>query len=222
MINYRHFYSLNILLALGMFCITRASFAESRRDSDIRTVDFRNFTYPVSGAAAEVTKTKSIRVRNGIFEKQWEEKNGSLGSTTQSISFSVNSVSYGDINRDGSDEAVVDTGFSWMGGYQQDESRMYVYTVGGGRPELLKVPDIEDQVRRDFSRHNKSRDPCEEGIYAWSAKASGEGLVKVDATVGNPHTCYDARKGYPIVSMSYRLSDNRWVLAESPKRWRKK
>jgi hypothetical protein len=209
-------------MAIGVFNSTPAISDESRRQGDIRSVDFRNFPYPVSGVAAEMTKQKFIHARNGAYEKQWKEEIGNLGSRIQTITFSVNSVSYGDITGDGKEEAVVDTSFSWMGGYQQDETRMYVYTVKNGKLELVVVPDIADQIDRDFSRHNKSKDPCEDGIYGWSAKASGEGQVKVDATLGNPHTCYDGSKGYPMVSMSYRLGDNRWILTQAPKRWREK
>jgi hypothetical protein len=135
---------------------------------DIRGVDFRNFAYPTSGVAAEITKQKSIRVRNGVYEKHWKDNEIS----EDSFSFSVESVSYGDITRDGKADAVVETTFSWMGGVQQYESRIYVFTVIDGRTELVRVPDIANQIYRDFSRYNKSHDPCEDGVFTFSAKAS--------------------------------------------------
>lgn len=135
--------------------------------------------------------------------------------------FSVGSVSYGDIDRDGKEEAVVDTGFGYMGRVQQTEPRMYVYRLEGGKPVLLASPDIETLIARDFSP-TKRDDPCEDGIFSWSAEATEEGVVKVDAFVGNLRICYDEKKGYNMVTMKYVLKGNRWVLAEAPKRWRKK
>ena len=206
------------LIALAAPGIFRDTCAESGRD--IRDVDFRNFSYPVSGVAAEVTRARSIRVKQGIFAKEWEEKH-SLGSMTKRFTFSVNSVSYGDIDHDGTEDAVIDTSFSWMGGYQQDASQMYVYTVKSGGPELIGVPDIGAQIERDFARLSKSKGRCEDGVYSWSVVATREGLIKAEAIIGNPHVCFDEEKGYSMASMTYRLEANRWVLVKALKRWRK-
>jgi hypothetical protein len=208
-----------IFPAVGMFCLSQATSAASDHTSDIRSIDFRNFTYPISGTVAEdILKAKSIRVRNGIYEKEWRDK---VGDMQQSVNFSVNNVSYSDINRDGKEEAVVDTGFSWTGASEQTAALMHIYMLKGGKPVRLLVPDLEAQLGRDFSPANE-QDPCEDGIYTWTSQATGEGVVKVDAFVGNLKICYDEKKGYNMLTMKYWLKDNRWILAEAPKRWRKK
>ncbi len=204
-----------VVLLLFLMGLGQAGVSGEAGTKDIRSVDFKNFSYPATGVAAEITKKKSIRVRNGEH-KNWKDE-----FRADSFSFSVESVSYGDLTGDGKEEAIVDTSFSWMGGVQQDESRIYVYTMIDGNPQLVPVPDIANQIDRDFSRHNKSSDRCADGIYSFSAKASAEGLVKVDAVLGNPRICYEENKGYPMASMSYRISDNRWILVQPPKFWRK-
>ena len=218
MIKTCRFYSLLIFAAVAMFILIQAASAASDHASAIRSIDFRNFTYPISGAAADILKAKSVRVRDGVYEKEWWDN---VGDMQQSVNFSVGNVSYGDINRDGQEEAVVDTGFSWMGASAQTVARMYVFTVKGGKPVLLAVPDLEAQIDRDFSPANKD-DHCENGIYTWTAQATREGVVKVDAFVGNLKVCYDEKKGYNMLTMKFRLKNNRWVLAEAPTRWRKK
>ncbi len=217
MIKFNQYYVASISLVVAVIIFTHDSHAESRRDSDIQSIDFKNFAYPASDVAAEITKKKSIRVQNGEYKNFKDDE-----FREDSFSFSVESVSYGDITGDGKEEAVVDTSLTWMGGVQQDESRIYVYTMTEGKPKLVLVPDIANQIDRDFSRYNKSNDPCEDGVFTFSAIASKGGLLKVDAVLGNPHACYDERKGYPMASMSYRISDNRWILVEPPTFWRQK
>lgn len=88
---------------------------EAGGEKNIRSVDFRNFTYPISGGGAEIVKAKSIRVRDGKYERRWND----AVASDESFSFSVESVSYGDIDGNGKEEAVVDASLSWMGGVQQ-------------------------------------------------------------------------------------------------------
>jgi len=210
-----------VLLALGLFSTPQVISADSLDKSGIRSIDFRNFTFPVFGSTAEITKAKSIRVRDGTFNNWSKYEEGLDGS----FSFSVESVFYGDITGNGKEEAVVDTLFSYQGAsHPYSEQRLYFYSMKDSRPVLLRLPDIGDQLDRDYSQFNRSKDPCSEHVISWSAEVSVKGIIKVDAVVGDfpPRNCYDEKKGYRMVTMYYRLQNNRWVFAQAPKLWRKK
>jgi len=211
-------FMVSALLALGLFGTTQVISADSLVKSDIRSIDFRDFTFPAFGIAAEITEAKSIRVRDGLFNNWSKYEEGLYGS----FSFSVNSVSYGDITGNGKEEAVIDTIFSYMGAHEQFEQRLYFYSMKDSHPVLLRLPDIGDQLDRDYSQLNRSKDPCSEGVFSWSAEVGGKGLIKVDASVGDLRHCYDEKKGDRMVTVYYKLQNNRWVFAQEPKLWRKK
>jgi hypothetical protein len=103
--------------------------AQPAAAGDIRRVDFRNFTYQASCATEDGTLV-DIRVRDGEFRR--EDKYNAL-------SFSVFSVSYGDLTGDGHAEAAIATNCNTGGTGQFSEGM--VFSMQGGQPVLLaRVP----------------------------------------------------------------------------------
>lgn len=131
-----------ILIFALVLCCLRLSAQEN-----IRQVDFRNFTYPVSGHllghnslrwldgstantsrrpiplfdGKDLTKTSSF-VMNGKEYAQYE-------------GFTFESVRYADLTGDGKEEAIVD--LEYHSGGTQTTDYVYVYTLDHHRPKLL-------------------------------------------------------------------------------------
>jgi hypothetical protein len=99
--------------------------------SNIRSVDFKNFTYAAHCAGA---KPSSMKVTDGEFleEKQME-------GYTDRMSFTVMDVAYGDLNADRSDEAVILTVCNTGGTGNFSEG--FVYAMKRGKPSLVaRIP----------------------------------------------------------------------------------
>src|SRR5687767_7431093 len=84
------------LLSIG-FLFFAPSFAIAQ--GGIRAVDFKNFTYQPNCAGEE---TQTITVKNGeySFEKQMQDY-------VDRLHFNIFSITYGDIDGDGSEEAII-------------------------------------------------------------------------------------------------------------------
>jgi hypothetical protein len=90
--------------------------------SDIRKVDFKNFTYDV-----QIFETKEkLTLKNGEFDRNTEE---------EKLFFSVEVESYGDIDGDGKEEAVVTTMMNTGG--TGNFSGGIIFTMKGGKPVIL-------------------------------------------------------------------------------------
>ncbi|MES1242996.1 MAG: hypothetical protein ABUT39_15375 [Acidobacteriota bacterium] len=101
--------------------------------ADIHKVDFRNFTYRPSCADFESSEANvPVQIAGGKLE-------GKPGSALEGIFFDVEEVIYGDLDGDGSDEAVVRTNCNTGGTGQFDEG--FVYGMKDGKPVLLgRIP----------------------------------------------------------------------------------
>lgn len=189
---------------------------ESGNKNSIRSVDFKNFSYPLFPEAKKVAqRMKSpVQVKNGCFEIKWKDPM----FYGQEI-FCAELIIFGDITGDEIEDAIVNSSFSF-GSHRQEY--LYIYTIADGKLALLHVPDIGEQIERDYSKYNTSKDTCDDGVWAYSAKAIRKGLLELELTIGNQHHCFDEKKGYNMATMKYRLDNNRWVLAEPPRRWRAK
>ena len=100
-------------------------------DQEIRKVDFKNFTYEPSCAYDE---NKKITVKNG--EYSYEKP---ADGYTDRFFFKVFEISYGDLNGDNSEEAVVLTVCNTGGTGNFTEG--FIYTLKDGKPALFaKIP----------------------------------------------------------------------------------
>lgn len=81
-----------MLIVIALCCLGASTIAQS----DIRRVDFRNFSYRLR--CGDVDVVSKVSVKGGEYSG---DKAG------HDIYLSINKVLYGDLNRDGKDEAVV-------------------------------------------------------------------------------------------------------------------
>lgn len=126
-----------MLLIAILVAANLAAFGQSA----IQKVDFNNFTYePGCTAMEEGAKPEKITVKNGEFERSTK-----VDDYTDHFFFKIFSVTYGDLNGDKQDEAIVLSNCNTGGTGQFTEG--YVYTMKGGKPSL--VVRIEGGDRAD-------------------------------------------------------------------------
>ena len=100
-------------------------------NQDIRKVDFKNFTYQPDCA---YENNKKITVRNGDYS--YEKP---ADGYTDRFDFKVFEVSYGDLNGDNSEEAIVLTVCNTGGTGNFTEG--FIYALKDGKPDLFtKIP----------------------------------------------------------------------------------
>ena len=130
-------------------------------DQQIRKVDFKNFTYQPSCTYED---KKNITVKNGEFSAEKQED-----GYVDRFYFNISSVTYGDLNGDNSEEAVVLTICNTGGTGNFSEG--FVYTLKGDKPVLfVTIPggDRADGGLRSARVDNgqlvvESNDPGENG-----------------------------------------------------------
>ncbi len=99
--------------------------------SDVKKVDFNNFTYEASCAGEDVAK---VTVKDGEFS---EEKQ--VDGYTDRFFFKSFNVTYGDLTGDKKDEAIVLTVCNTGGSGNFTEG--FIYGIKSGKPELLaRIP----------------------------------------------------------------------------------
>ncbi len=94
-----------------------------KMQDEIRKVDFKNFTYEASCAGEDKTK---ITVKKGEFSQEKGD---------DKIYFNVMNVSYGDVNADQSEDAIILTVCNTGGTGQFSEG--FIYEMKNGKPALL-------------------------------------------------------------------------------------
>ena len=138
-----------------------AASGRATTNQDIRKVDFRNFTYEPGCAYDD---NKKVTVKNGEFS--YEKP---ADGYTDRFYFKVFEISYGDLNNDNSEEAVVLTVCNTGGTGNFSEG--FIYTLKDGKPALFaNVPggDRADGGLRTAKVDNgqlvvESNDPGETG-----------------------------------------------------------
>ena len=115
----------NIFLILAVFACLAIS---AQAQSDIRKVDFKNFTYEPLCAGGE---TEKVTVKNGEISAERKID----GEYTERFYFEVFHIAYGDVDGDKNDEAVILSVCNTGGTGQFTEG--FVYTLKNGKPSLL-------------------------------------------------------------------------------------
>lgn len=111
--------ALIFVLVAGVNCVSA--------QSNIRSVDFKNFTYDAFCVGEEIEK---ITVRDGEFSKETQED-----GYVDRFSFEITAVEYGDIGNDKQEEAVILSNCNTGGTGQFSEG--FVYGMKNGKPTLL-------------------------------------------------------------------------------------
>lgn len=119
-------------LALALTA-TISAFAQT----SIRDVDFNNFTYEPEFCGGE--DRRKLTVKNGEFSEEKE-----VDGYTDRTYFSVFGVTYGDLDKDGREEAVVASICNTGGTGNFTEA--YVYTMKGGEPSLVVTLEGGDRA----------------------------------------------------------------------------
>lgn len=104
-----------------------AGTAKAQTDQQIRGVDFKNFTYQPDCAGEE---SKKVTVKNGEFSSE-KQADGYVDR----FYFKVMNVSYGDLNGDNSEEAIVLTVCNTGGTGNFTEG--FIYSLKDGKPTLF-------------------------------------------------------------------------------------
>lgn len=111
-----------IILAAALL-IPQSAYPQ-RLGSSIRSVDFRNFTFPRTASLRNPGNPKTFRLKNGEFLE-----------TENQVGMYLAEVTHGDVTGDGVEEAMVRLGIH-TGGSSMPNC-LYVYTLKGNRPRLL-------------------------------------------------------------------------------------
>ena len=169
--------------------------------TDIRKVDFLNFTYPSSLCSVEFGKQgigKTVLVRKGEFKNK-------------NVYFSVleDKVIYGDVTGDAREEAIVPIDCGAITA-NFSRSEVYIYTIKDGRPTL--VAELSDKsMEQDYRRYY----PATETYWG----VTGEGLkisngnLEIEVLADGSH----AAPQY-IVTLQYRLNGESFRLIGKPQR----
>lgn len=113
----------------AVMIILACSFLSASAQTDIRKVDFKNFTYEAGCAGEDTTK---ITVKNGEFSE--EEKIDA--EITARFYFKIfDDIAYGDMNGDGKDEAVILSLCNTGGSGNFTEG--FIYTLKNGKPAMM-------------------------------------------------------------------------------------
>lgn len=169
--------------------------------TDIRKVDFLNFTYPSSLCSQEYGKEgigKTVRVRNGEFK-------------SKNVYFTVagDKVIYADVTGDGREDAIVPIDCGAVGA-NFSRSEIDVYTVQNGHAKLLAGISDKD-LERDYRRHYPDAESYW-GLDADGLKVKG-GHLEFDVLADGSH----AAPKY-IVTLEYGLSGGALRLVGKPQR----
>ena len=164
-------------VVLAVLILLFSGFASAEKG--IRQIDFKNFSYPLSGSTLghdrlkwlDVSAARQIRLTNGK-------------DNSRPPGFTLESVSFADVAGQKQDDAIVVLHFN-TGGTQQTDY-VYIYTIAVGKPKLLAYFHAGDRaysgLRRVYAEdgklvvelfdpEKKSGDCCSSGIvrtrYKW-------------------------------------------------------
>jgi hypothetical protein len=173
----------------------------SANETDIRKVDFLNFTYHSSLCSKEYRRKgigRIVRVRNGEFKNK-------------NVYFAVanDRIVYADVTGDGTEDAIVPVECGAPGA-NFTRSEVYLYTIQNGRATLLAGTN-DKNMERDYRRHYPDAESFW-GINENGLKAEN-GNLKIDVLADGPH----ASPKY-IVTLEYHLSGKALQLIGKPER----
>jgi len=179
----------------------RPSSTSSGTITDIRQVDFLNFTYHSSLCSQEYGRkgiARIVRVSKGEF------KNKNVYFTVEE-----NRVIYGDVTGDGREDAIVPIECGAITA-NFSLSEVYIYTIKDGRTSLLAAISDKD-MERDYRRSYPDAESY------WGINENGlklqNGNLEIEVLADGPH----AAPKY-IVTLEYRLSGESFRLVGKPQR----
>jgi hypothetical protein len=170
-------------------------------ETDIKKVDFLNFTYSSSLCSQEFGNKgigKTVRVTKGEFKNK-------------SVYFAVDQdkVTYGDLNGDGSDEAVVPISCGAISA-NFSRSEVHVFTIKDGRTTLLGA--LND---KSFERDYRRSYPEAESYWGGTEKGPkvNNGNLEIEVLTDGSH----AAPKY-VALLEYHLTGGSFSLISKPQR----
>jgi hypothetical protein len=134
---------------VALFLLLASSFgvsavAQTKTSSTVRDVDWMNRTYTVTaGALLGEAKTAYFPVKKGQYDTP--------ESATDEYHFSIRSVSFGDVNTDGKEDALVVADLSYGGNGLDTIAQVYSINAKGELVALLQVSPDYDNAALDTS-----------------------------------------------------------------------
>jgi hypothetical protein len=169
--------------------------------SNIRKVDFRNFTYQSDLCSQEIRGiSASVKIRGGSFQNE-EVSYGVVG----------NKVFYGDLTADGREEAVVHNSCGELGG-NFGLSEIFIYTFDNGRA-VLRAKFSDSEMERDYLRHYPSGTL---GGVAHNGVKVRNGYLNIERFAEGSHASPEF-----LVTLVYKLRSGRLELQGPPARRRR-
>jgi hypothetical protein len=169
--------------------------------TDIRKVDFLNFTYHSSLCSQEYGKKgigKTVRVRNGEFKNQ-------------NVYFAVTekAIVYADVTGDGQEDAIVPIECGAITA-NFALSEVYVYTLQNGSATFLAGISDKD-LERDYRHHYPDAESYW-GVNENGVKAN-KGNLEIEVLADGPHA-----SPQHIVTLEYHWSGKALRLLGKPQR----
>lgn len=164
--------------------------------SEIRKIDFRNFTYHSTLCTQELWRDglgETVRVRNGQFKNA-------------EVYYAVERPIYGDLTSDNQEEAVIAVGCNaHVANFSLSE--VHVYGIKNNEVELLASFD-DRQMESDYEGYFPRPDGALWSIN--SIRVSG-GNLEIDRFADGPMSC-----PMYLATFQYRLEGERLVLIKRP------
>lgn len=192
----------NVLKELRLYLLDKTT-NYSTSSKPIRKVDFRNFEFTLSGVDADVFEKQNIKVKIGKYSTKTRESYGVWEE------FTVGKIIYGDLTGDGSEEAIIDTATTLIGGSPASFTThaYYVYGIENGSAKFLTRLDIDT----DYFSFRDDNDECDESLTVKSAKIEN-GLLVLNA-VSSGLRCSGV--GYNVL-LKYKWNGEKLGLTENP------
>src|SRR5262249_48433043 len=135
-----------IIVSIALGAPPNSSALQSSPNKTIRSVDFRNFSYPKTKELYSPNSTKrSFRLKDGLLPEIRDKQGDVVGEGV-----GLRKVSYGDITGDGQEEAIVILSYlTWGSGIF---NCVYIYAWDHSRPKLLWAFDTGDRAHGGLRR----------------------------------------------------------------------
>jgi hypothetical protein len=200
-----------LLLLMAILLLVESGAGQTRRNqtkstqakskvTNIRRIDFLNFTYQSSLCSEVFGIPSNVKVRRGRFQNH-----------DFYYRIVANKIIYGDVTAGGREEAIVHIGCGGFAGNFSDDE-IFIYALQDGRAKLLAQLDTKD-LERDYLRYYPDGflvDIANDGVKV----RNGHLIIEKFA---------DGSRATPeyIVTLEYELSGASLTLSGKPQRRRR-
>lgn len=170
--------------------------------SNIRQVDFLNFTYPTGPndcSNPPPDGRRTVDITGGRFMKQF-------GDGELQYEIDKRHVAFGNITGSPTDEAVIALRCSFMPNFWANT--IYIYTLKNGLPVRLATI-TGDTIEKDYTKYYSGNDNGP--VWDVSSMKAGGGRIILEGLVDSPHVC-----PVNIAQFVYAWNGSNFTLAGKP------